>query len=402
MRIRRAAVTSLLIATISGCVPSVGAAPGSIEPSGSPVPPVAPASTAASPSPVAAAPVRPSPSPPPPAEASPRRPRSIARIAIAPLTGLVVTRDRALRLPIAVMIDDHWDARPQSGFEQASVVWHAPAEGGIPRYMLVFAEGDPPSVGPVRSARQYYIAWAAEWRALYVHSGGSPQALATLRAQGRGQLVWNADEFRWGNRYLWRTRDRFAPHNVYTDAANLRAMQATIGAPDFATPPKPAWQFGRAAPMARRPVGGRIDVVYAYNTVTYRYDRLTNTYRRSVTDEPSQADAGTGAPVAPTNVVVMVMHFGPLRDGQPQKRRLEAQYIGQGKAWISTNGRTTVGTWRKDAETAPTQFFDAAGRPVTLTVGQTFIQVVAEGAKVSIADGRLPVAPRPEIAPVPR
>jgi hypothetical protein len=300
------------------------------------------------------------------------------------------------------MIDDHWDARPQSGFETASVVWHAPAEGGIPRYMLVFAEGDPPSVGPVRSARQYYIGWAAEWQALYVHSGGSPQALATLRAQGRGQLVWNADEFRWGNKYLWRTRDRFAPHNVYTDAPNLRAMQAAIGAPDFAAPPKPAWQFGRAASVERRPVGGRIDVVYSYNTITYRYDRLSNTYRRSVTDESPQADAGTGTPVAPTNVVVMVMHFGPLRDGQPQKRRLEATYIGEGKAWISTNGRTIAGTWRKDGDTAPTRFFDAAGQPVTLTAGQTFIQVVQEGAKVVIQDGKVPIAPRPEIAPQPR
>ncbi len=99
------------------------------------------------------------------------------------------------------MIDDQFDARPQSGFSAASVVWQAPAEGGIPRYMLVFQETIPGDVGPVRSARYYYIAWAAELRALYAHSGGSPQALATLRAQGRGQLVYNADEFRWGGSF---------------------------------------------------------------------------------------------------------------------------------------------------------------------------------------------------------
>ena len=89
-----------------------------------------------------------------------------------------------------------------SGFNDAAIVWHAPAEGGIPRYMMIFQDRVPPSVGPVRSARQYYIAWAAEWKAVYAHVGGSPQALQTLRQQGRGQLVYNADQFRWGTALL--------------------------------------------------------------------------------------------------------------------------------------------------------------------------------------------------------
>jgi hypothetical protein len=89
----------------------------------------------------------------------------------APLTGVLVPPEVAAQHPIAVMIDDHGDARPQSGFNAASVVWQAPAEGGIPRYMLIFQENIPATVGPVRSARYYYIAWAAEWRAVYAHSG---------------------------------------------------------------------------------------------------------------------------------------------------------------------------------------------------------------------------------------
>ena len=97
------------------------------------------------------------------------------------------------------MIDDHLDARPQSGFNAASVVWQAPAEGGIPRYMMIFQDQVPAAVGPVRSARYYYIAWAAEWRAVYAHAGGSPQALRDARTpKGHGQCVYNADEFRWG------------------------------------------------------------------------------------------------------------------------------------------------------------------------------------------------------------
>ncbi len=290
------------------------------------------------------------------------------------------------------MIDDLRAARPQSGFSDASIVWQAPAEGGIPRYMLLFQEGDPPSVGPVRSARDYYVAWAAEWDAMYVHSGGSPGALALLRKQGSGQLVWNADEFRWGGRYLWRVRTRSSPHNVYTDGEHLRALQKRLKATDPAVAPAPVWRFAPDAPLLERPVGGRIAVAYPQNSIGYRYDRATNTYLRSVTGAKTQVDAGTDVPVAPKNVVIMLMSFAPLRDGTT-KKRLEADYLGSGAAWIATNGRTVKGTWRKKAIDQPTLFYDAAGKPVTLTIGQTFVQVLPRGTKVTIADGEVPAIP---------
>ncbi len=303
----------------------------------------------------------------------------------APLTGRLVPPDVAARRPIAVMIDDLRAARPQSGFSAASVVWQAPAEGGIPRYMLIFQDQQPGPVGPVRSARYYYIAWAAEWHAVYAHVGGSPQAMSTLAAQGSGQLVYNADEFRWGGIFFHRIKDRAAPHNAYTDGDLLRKMAARIGAGDELQPA--AWRFAPDAPLESRPYGGLIRVVYPANTITYRYDRATNTYPRSVTGEPAQADAATGQRVAPSNVVVMLMSFAPLNDGHPDKHRLEAKVVGSGKAWISTNGRTIIGTWKKASLTAPTLFFDAAGMPVTLTVGQTFIQVMPLGSTVTVNDG---------------
>jgi hypothetical protein len=305
----------------------------------------------------------------------------------APLTGRLVSPAVAKRHAIAVMIDDHHDARPQSGFNDAAIVWHAPAEGGIPRYMLIFQDRVPPSVGPVRSARQYYIAWAAEWKAVYAHVGGSPQALQTLRQQGRGQLVYDADQFRWGGTYFHRTRDRFAPHNVYTSGKELRRLASRLGAKDKAV--KPAWRFGPDKHPLLRPTGTRITVAYSQNTITYRYDRRSNTYLRSVTGEKRQMDRGVDKQVAPKNVIVMSMSFGRLNDGS-NKNRLEAQFIGRGTAWISTNGSTVKGTWRKRSMTDPTRFYDAAGKPVRLTVGQTFIQVMPRGSKITIKDGKAP------------
>jgi hypothetical protein len=143
-----------------------------------------------------------------------------------------------------------------------------------------------------------------------------------------------------------------------------------------------------------RPRGGRIQVAYPYNQITYRYDWKSNSYLRGVTGAAKQTDGASGARVAPKNVVIMLMKFGPLNDGS-HKHRLEANVVGTGTAWIATNGTTIKGTWRKKSLTDPTQFFDASGKLVTLTVGQTFVQVMQTGTKVTLVPGTPPPLPAP-------
>jgi hypothetical protein len=317
-----------------------------------------------------------------------------------PLDGVMVSPALATRHVVAVMIDDLDAARPQSGLSRASIVWQAPAEGGIPRYMALFSEGDPPAVGPVRSARYYFIAWASEWKAVYVHVGGSPQALALLHSrQGKGSVVYDADQFRWGGTYLWRIKQRQAPHNVYTDGKHLRSLVKAVGAKPAVTYPA-RWQFAADAPLDQRRVGGSIVVPYPWNVIRYAYDRASNTYLRSVSVEGKQVDAGTHVRIAPKNVVVMYISFAPLNDGS-KKHRLEAKLTGSGVAYISTNGVTVKGKWKKASLTAPTLFVGPNGKPVTLTVGQTFVNVVPIGTVVTYKAGKPAPAPTPSPSPSP-
>jgi DUF3048 family protein len=376
----RLAAVSLLVAVVGTACgsstpsqPAIATGPASGEPSAS-APSFAPPST----SPSASALPTPTPVPTP-------------VLVPAPLDGLMVSPAAARRHPIAVMIDDLSPARPQSGFSYASIVWQAPAEGGIPRYMMVFGENQPKAVGPVRSSRLYYIAWASEWKALYVHAGGSPQALTKLRGFGNGQLVYNADEFAWGP-YFHRISTRVSPHNLYTDGTQLDKLAKRRGAK--AGTYTPIWTFAPDVPLEQRPVGGKISFAYPTSAIHYDYDRATNTYLRTVSVEGKQKDASTKKRVAPKNVIVMLMRFGPLNDGHPNKHRLEANFTGSGVAWISTNGRTIKGTWRKKTISSPTKFYTAAGKEVTLTAGQTFINVMPTGTVVKITRG----APPPPVA----
>lgn len=309
----------------------------------------------------------------------------------APLTGRLVTEAEARYHPIAVMVDDHVDARPQAGFNAASQVWQAPAEGGIPRYMLLFQERIPERVGPIRSTRQYFVEWAAETTAMLVHHGGSPEAQATLARHGDGEWVYNADGMRWEPRFVWRVHDdgRFAPHNVFTDGKRLRQLAKRVDALDG--PLDPFWNFAPEAPYPERAGAGTITIDYPYERVTYRYDPFGNRYLRYVDGaKKPQKDIDDGQWIAPKNVVILRMYFAAVIGDR--KLRLESRNVGSGEAWIATNGVTVKGTWRKASETAPTLLFGPDGEPFTLTVGQTFVQVIALSYDFEIDDGA-PITP---------
>jgi hypothetical protein len=303
------------------------------------------------------------------------------------LSGISTTAELAHRYPIAVMIDDSPAARQQAGLSAASIVWQAPAEGGIPRYMAIFQSGTPPRIGPVRSARLYFVRWAAEWKAVYLHAGGPPPLRAFLA--GRQTLVLDVP-----GRATRRLTFRPAPHNLYTEGVRLRhfverAKRATSARLAYnPTEPGRLQAFRDAMPEADRgPDRSTIRVTYTSEVVSYRYDRASNSWLRSV-DGREQHDAmatanrgngtiGSGARIAPTTVVLMVV---PIRRSKtiegPALGRLEADSLGTNAAWVFADGRVTKGTWHKRTPTDRTRFLDAAGHEIAFPRGQIFVQVV--------------------------
>src|ERR1044072_3376854 len=132
-----------------------------------------------------------------------------------------------------------------------------------------------------RSSRRRPRTPSVRRRPLYAHAGGSPQALATRRAQGSGQLVWNADEFRWGGSFHRVGPPRFAPHNLFTSGAALRGIRKPVGGRAGRRSAKTGgakdgpidwpWTFARDAVLGYRPVGGSIVLSYQANTIRYAY-----------------------------------------------------------------------------------------------------------------------------------
>ena len=121
------------------------------------------------------------------------------------------------------MIENSLDARPQSGINQAGVIFEAIAEGGITRFITLYQEAQPQYVGPVRSLRPYYIDWAAAFDAPIAHVGGSPDALKQIRNGGK-----DLDQFFNPGAY-WRQSTRAAPHNVYTSFKNMDKLNKAKG-----------------------------------------------------------------------------------------------------------------------------------------------------------------------------
>lgn len=350
------------------------AACGGVAPTASPVAVVA---ETAAPTPTSTPSPSPQPTPTPTATPTP----TPAPPVTGALDGLLVDPAKATRLPLAVLIDDARRARPQSGFNAASIVYQAPADGFETRYMMVFQSLDAKDIGPVRSGRMYFIHWAEEVHAAVAHYGGDWRTSQYLRRYN-GLWFTDVNALGKGAKAFHRIKSRSAPHNGYTNTRALWAKVKGLKGPATMDPTLPRRAFIDPLPAADRPATQTIRVPYRTNVIGYRYDRRSGMYRRSV-DGRAQIDQADGKRVTTRNVVVLFMSYRVDSTIEPGHARPVVGSVGSGKAWVYREGSLVQGRWEKPTDAALMRLVDKNGNEIPLVRGRTFFQIVPKGTKVT-------------------
>jgi hypothetical protein len=266
------------------------------------------------------------------------------------------------------MVENSADAWPLSGVEDAFLAIEAPAEADIPRFIAFYSDdqGEVKKIGPVRSARRYYLDWAAEFSALYAHVGGSPEALEALPSLS---TITNFDEFYNGS-FFWRAADRYAPHNTYTSTDLLtRGAEAKQLEPAMVAP----WLFEQAVPVGNE--AARLDVDWT-NGTTYDFSwrmREDGQYVRYRGEAPVLSADGDQYVVA--NVIALETDI----DVVDAVGRKEVRTLGEGDAIVLIAGDSFSVRWKKESAAARLRFYRAdTGEELRLAPGKTWIGVIPE------------------------
>jgi hypothetical protein len=322
------------------------------------------------------------------------------KVATCPLNGNMhtqVAKDAwEKRRPLAVMIENHQESRPQSGLTSADVVYEAVAEGGITRFMAMYYCVLPDvQVGPVRSARTYYLDWLSEYDALYAHVGG---ANTPGPADALGQIIKydikDLNQFSIGFPTFWRDYQRLGhpvatEHTMYSTTQKLWAIGEKRGwGPADEKGVKwdakfVSWKFVDGKPNSGQTA--KIEVPFwesqADYKVVWNYDATCNCYKRDNGGAPHM-DLNKNIQVQPKVVIVRFQRESAANDGYEGNAHRLYGNKGQGKAVIFQNGQAITGTWRKADRLAREKFFDDAGKELELVRGQIWLQTVPDGVKI--------------------
>lgn len=278
------------------------------------------------------------------------------------LDGEMVKPEFANLRPYAVMIDNFPSARPQSGLSSAGLVYEAPAEGGITRYLAFFSPDKTISeIGPVRSARVYFLNWAKELGATYIHVGGSPEALELAKNLGKSDV----NEFFKGS-YFWRSNTRSAPHNVLISSDNLNKYRSDSNESGLELKP---WQYKDSATSSVAIIS-QIKIKYTTGySVYWQYQPETNDYERYLDNAP-HVDA-SGTKITAKNIIVQLASFKVTDD----KLRLEMSSALSGQALLCQDGDCKLGTWKKNNAVSRAIYYYKNGEEFIFNAGVTWIEV---------------------------
>ncbi|MCM1052408.1 MAG: DUF3048 domain-containing protein [Ruminococcus sp.] len=288
--------------------------------------------------------------------------------------------------PYAVMINNIGAARPYHiGLQKAYLVYEIIVEGGITRYMALFKDNLPEIVGSVRSARHYYLDYALENDAYYVHWGWSPQAqsdISTLK-------VNNLNGLSSGSPYFFRKKYDANISSEHTGYTNLKEMANLVDKKGYRTETNKAMLLKYSAKAidlsSNEDVidANNIDLKYSNSYVTnYVYDSTNKVYKQFVNDK-EHVDYDTTEQYTVKNIITYQVSNKSISGDD--KGRQDIDNIGNGEGYYITEGKAVPITWEKSSRSAQTVYKYKDGTKITVNDGNTWIHIVPTSGDIGIS-----------------
>ncbi|MBI2032642.1 MAG: DUF3048 domain-containing protein [Candidatus Levybacteria bacterium] len=299
--------------------------------------------------------------------------------------------------PLGIMIENHENARPQSGLTSADVVYEVVAEGGITRFLAVFYCKAPAQVGPVRSARTYFLDFISEYGSspLYAHVGGantSGPADALGQIEEYGWAGYNdMNQFSIGFPTFWRDYNRLGhatatEHTMYSTTDKLWKFAKEERKLSVEDEDGVKWsedfreyQFKDDPSSSSRPAAQKVHLEFWSSDqryfVDWTYDKASNSYKRTNGGAP-HIDKNNSKQLSAKNIVVLFMRESNANDGYENNVHLLYRTEGSGKAVVFQDGKEIKATWSKDEREAKTILKDSDGNEIKFTRGTIWFSIL--------------------------
>lgn len=291
---------------------------------------------------------------------------------VSPLDGKSYNdKNKANRHPLAVVIENHPSARPQTGIINASIVYEAITEGGITRFLAIFGPTDAKELGPIRSARLFFMDWLKEFDAFFAHAGGNEDALANIDTYAIKDIP-HANDYYWRD---YKGRNVASEHTLYSSTDKLYQYASDKGY-DINSSKYEKYKFKKNGPGIQE--GGK-GVEIDFSSVSYRvswaYDFGTNSYSRSLAGSEHK-DLASGETIKANNIIVQTVSRTLQPHGSYGDQNWVFETIGSGNAKVYRDGKEITATWKKTALTSRTKFYNESGAEIEFNPGKTWIEVI--------------------------
>ncbi|WP_173227857.1 DUF3048 domain-containing protein [Paenibacillus alba] len=289
-----------------------------------------------------------------------------------PLTGLPTDTEVKTR-PFMVMVENAPQARPQTGLDQADIVYEILAEGEITRFVSVFQSNPAETIGPVRSIRPYFVEIGDALDAVIVHAGWSQEAMDMMA----GRKLSHLDEVYGDGAYYWRSTERKAPHNLYTSVDKMKQGAKAHNFRSEWNGPLLTFAKEGTSPLTGAAVS-YIQIPYLQGYfVSYDYDAAAGVYKRSMEGKP-HVDKETGKQLQTKNLLVLESKHKIV----DKEGRREVDVFGPNKGLILQEGKSQQITWER--KNGLLRAYDDKGKEVPLLPGNTWVQIVPEGTQLKM------------------